>query len=90
MEELPADSVIAHGRSLALLRRRSIYLLPNLFTTAALFFGFYAIVQAMSARFELAAIAIFVLLEKTIPFGDVSGRFAGGAMILVGTLILAL
>jgi predicted metal-binding membrane protein len=38
----------------------------------------------------IAAIAIFVLLEKTIPFGDVSRRFAGAAMILVGTLSLAL
>ena len=38
----------------------------------------------------IAAIAIFVLLEKTIPFGDVSGRFAGTAMILVGALSLAL
>jgi predicted metal-binding membrane protein len=38
----------------------------------------------------IAAIAIFVLLEKTIPFGDVSGRFAGVAMILVGAVSLAL
>jgi len=42
------------------IRRRGIYLLPNLFTTAALFAGFYAIVQAMNARFDLAAIAVFV------------------------------
>jgi CDP-diacylglycerol--serine O-phosphatidyltransferase len=41
------------------LRRRSIYLLPNAFTTAALFCGFYAIVMAMNLRFEQAAIAIF-------------------------------
>ncbi len=39
--------------------RRGIYLLPNLFTTAALFSGFYAIVAAMNGRFEPAAIAIF-------------------------------
>jgi predicted metal-binding membrane protein len=38
----------------------------------------------------IAAIAIFVLLEKTIPFGDVTGRFVGAAMILVGALSLAL
>jgi predicted metal-binding membrane protein len=38
----------------------------------------------------IAAIAIFVLLEKTSPFGEVSGRFAGAAMILVGALSLAL
>jgi CDP-diacylglycerol--serine O-phosphatidyltransferase len=40
-------------------RRRGIYLLPNLFTTATLFGGFYAILAAMSGRFEAAAIAIF-------------------------------
>jgi len=50
------------GRGLGALRRRGIYLLPNLFTTAALFFGFYAIVQAMNNRFETAAIAIFVAM----------------------------
>ncbi len=44
------------------LRRRGIYILPNLFTTAALFAGFYAIVQAMNQRFEPAAIAIFVAM----------------------------
>ena len=44
------------------LRRRSIYLLPNLFTTGALFAGFYAIVQAMNGRFEYAAVAIFVAM----------------------------
>jgi CDP-diacylglycerol--serine O-phosphatidyltransferase len=49
-------------RGIGALRRRGIYLLPNLFTTAALFFGFYAIVQAMNNRFENAAIAIFVAM----------------------------
>ena len=44
------------------IRRRGIYLLPNLFTTAALFAGFYAIVQAMNQRFEQAAVAIFVAM----------------------------
>src|SRR5450432_1385600 len=43
-------------------RRRGIYLLPNLLTTAALFAGFYAIVQAMNGRFDKAAIAIFVAM----------------------------
>jgi CDP-diacylglycerol--serine O-phosphatidyltransferase len=43
-------------------RRRGIYLLPNLFTTAGLFAGFYAIVAAMSNNFEVAAIAIFVAM----------------------------
>jgi len=44
------------------LRRRGIYLLPNLFTTAALFAGFYAIVQAMNQRFDIAAVAILVAM----------------------------
>jgi len=40
-------------------QRRGIYLLPNLFTTAALFAGFYAVIAAIQGRFEPAAIAIF-------------------------------
>lgn len=44
------------------LRRRGIYVLPNLFTTAALFAGFYAIVQAMNGLYEHAAVAIFVAM----------------------------
>lgn len=40
-------------------RRKGIYVLPNLFTLASLFGGFYAIVMAMNDRFELAAIGIF-------------------------------
>lgn len=43
-------------------RRRGIYLLPNLFTTAALFSGFFAIVQAMNQDFEKAAVAIFIAM----------------------------
>lgn len=43
-------------------RRRGIYLLPNLFTTAGLFAGFYAIVAAMNGEFGAAAIAIFVAM----------------------------
>ncbi len=43
-------------------RRRGIYLLPNLFTTSALFAGFYAIVAAIGARYETAAIAVFVAM----------------------------
>jgi len=43
-------------------RRRGIYLLPNLFTTAALFCGFYAIIAAISGRYEPAAMAMFVAM----------------------------
>lgn len=39
--------------------RKGIYVLPNLFTLAALFGGFYAIVMAMNGNFELAAIGVF-------------------------------
>jgi CDP-diacylglycerol--serine O-phosphatidyltransferase len=40
-------------------RRRGIYLLPNLFTTAGLFAGFYAIIAGMRGDYEAASIAIF-------------------------------
>jgi CDP-diacylglycerol--serine O-phosphatidyltransferase len=45
-----------------LARKRGIYILPNLFTTAALFGGFYAVVQAMNGRFEHSAVAIFIAM----------------------------
>lgn len=54
------------------LRRRGIYLLPNLLTTAALFAGFYAIVQAMNGRFEHSAVAIFIAML----FDGLDGRVA--------------
>lgn len=39
---------------------KGVYLLPNSFTTASLFSGFYAVVAGMSGDFENAAIAIFI------------------------------
>lgn len=42
--------------------KRGIYLLPNAITTANLFAGFFAIMQAMNHRFELAALAIFAAM----------------------------
>lgn len=42
--------------------QRGIYLLPNLFTTAALFAGFFSIVSSMNQHFEQAAIAIFIAM----------------------------
>ena len=44
------------------LQRRGIYLLPNLFTTLALFFGFYAIVAAIDGRFNQACLTIFIAM----------------------------
>ncbi|MEE9332490.1 MAG: CDP-diacylglycerol--serine O-phosphatidyltransferase [Granulosicoccaceae bacterium] len=43
-------------------RGRGIYLLPNLFTTSALFAGFYSIIASIGGRFETAAIAILVAM----------------------------
>jgi len=43
-------------------RRRGIYLLPNLFTTAALFAGFYAVLSANGGHFEAAALGIFAAM----------------------------
>jgi CDP-diacylglycerol--serine O-phosphatidyltransferase len=43
-------------------RRRGVYLLPNLFTTAALFAGFYAITAAINQRYEVAAVSIFIAM----------------------------
>ena len=43
-------------------RRRGVYLLPNLITTAALFAGFFAIVAAANGDFVKAALAIYAAL----------------------------
>jgi CDP-diacylglycerol---serine O-phosphatidyltransferase len=56
----------------AMPRRRSIYLLPNAFTTANLFCGFFAIVMAMNLRFDFASIAIFAAML----LDSVDGRVA--------------
>jgi len=42
--------------------RKGIYVLPNLFTLAALFGGFYAIVMAMNNQFEAAVIGVFAAM----------------------------
>jgi CDP-diacylglycerol--serine O-phosphatidyltransferase len=41
-------------------RNNAIYLLPNLFTTGALFAGYYAIVASINQRFVEAAVAVFI------------------------------
>ena len=43
-------------------RRKGIYILPNLFTLAALFGGFYSVVMAMNGRFDLAALGVFAAM----------------------------
>lgn len=44
------------------LRGRGIYLLPNLFTTSALFAGFYAIISSIHGHYEAAAMAVFIAM----------------------------
>lgn len=51
---------------------RAIYLLPNAFTTAALFCGFYAIVMAMNGQFSNAAVAIFAAMVLDATDGRVA------------------
>ena len=41
-------------------RKRGIYVLPNLITTAGMFCGFLAIISSVEGRFEEAAVAIIV------------------------------
>jgi CDP-diacylglycerol---serine O-phosphatidyltransferase len=43
-------------------RRRGIYLLPNLLTTGAMFAGFYAVISGMSGDFGHACVAIIVAM----------------------------
>ncbi|MBW2027764.1 MAG: CDP-diacylglycerol--serine O-phosphatidyltransferase [Deltaproteobacteria bacterium] len=38
--------------------RKGIFILPNLFTSASLFGGFYAIIAAIQGRYEAAAVAV--------------------------------
>lgn len=53
-------------------RNKGVYLLPNLFTTAALFAGFFAIVAGMQERFEVATVAIYIAML----FDGLDGRVA--------------
>ncbi|MCR9106143.1 MAG: CDP-diacylglycerol--serine O-phosphatidyltransferase [Gammaproteobacteria bacterium] len=63
------EEVSENGKTV---RRQGIFLLPNLFTTGALFAGFYAIIAAMRGDFESAAIAILVAMV----FDGLDGRVA--------------
>ena len=55
------DEIEDAGKRLAV-RRKGVYLLPNLFTTSALFFGFYAVIASMNGLFEKGAVAIFIAM----------------------------
>lgn len=58
MDDLPPPGLLEHHAPL-IKRRKGIYILPNMFTLAALFGGFYAIVMAINGRFDLSAIGVF-------------------------------
>lgn len=63
------EETVENGKKV---RRRGIYLLPNLFTTSALFSGFFAVVAAINGDFSAAAIAVFV----SMVLDGVDGRVA--------------
>ena len=53
-------------------KSKSIYVLPNAFTAAALFAAYYGIIQAMNGHFSEAAIAVFF----SMLFDGMDGRVA--------------
>lgn len=53
-------------------KKKGIYLLPNLLTTAGIFSGFYAVVASMNGQFESAAVAVFIAMI----FDGLDGRVA--------------
>lgn len=61
---LPIDEHVEEGQDAEgrKVRHRGVYLLPNLFTTANLFAGFFSIVSAMNGKYEVAAITVFVAM----------------------------
>lgn len=69
---MPAEAAPADEPRPARARRKGIYVLPNLLTLTAMFGGFYAVVMAMNARFELAAFGVFVAMV----FDSLDGRVA--------------
>jgi CDP-diacylglycerol--serine O-phosphatidyltransferase len=68
-----ATRILLPGRkALDPVRKRGIYLLPNIFTTLNLFAGFYAIVMGMNHQFDRAAVAIFIAMV----LDSIDGRVA--------------
>ena len=56
------------------MRRRGIYLLPNLITTGALFAGWYAIVAGMNGQLIAAALAVFAAIALDTADGRVARK----------------
>jgi len=72
MDNKTTGTSVQKKRKLARMRRRGIYLLPNLMTTAALFAGFYSIVAAIDGNFIQACIAHYIAMV----FDGLDGRLA--------------
>ena len=53
-------------------RRRGIYILPNIFTSLNLFFGFYALISAIRERYETAAVLIIIAAVCDILDGKIA------------------
>lgn len=71
--QLPDESNVRDSDVLVVRqRRKGIYILPNLFTLAALFCGFYSIVMAVNGRFDLSALGVFCAMV----FDSLDGRVA--------------
>jgi len=60
-EIIEEAEVVVEGERISR-RRKGIYLLPNLLTTAALFCGFYAILAGINGLYTSAAMAIFIAM----------------------------
>lgn len=62
LENKTSPIIIMNLKKKPSFHRRGIYLLPNIFTTGAMFAGFYAVVASMNGQFEKAAVAIFIAM----------------------------
>jgi CDP-diacylglycerol--serine O-phosphatidyltransferase len=59
VDEVEEEEVQADGQRVT---RRGVFLLPNLFTTAALFAGFFSVISSLNQNFSQAAIMVFVAM----------------------------
>ncbi len=69
-----SGAIRSDGRDAASIRRRGIYLLPNLITTGALFAGWYAIVAGMNGQLIAAALAVFAAIALDTADGRVARK----------------
>ena len=69
--------------------KKGIYVLPNLFTTANLFCGFYSAIASMKGMYEIAAIAILIAVVldgldgRIARMTHTTSKFGGGVRLPV-------